>query len=198
MTTSPREHDASTARPSETSRRSAEELLGLVGRGDQAAFAELYDQLCAPMFGMVARMLDTSAQAEDVAHEAWLQIWQQAPRYAARHGSALTWMVSLTHRYAVDRVRADQPTAAAGRSPQTSEAVLDPIGGGSTATDQDTAVRHGLARLTGVQRQAILLAYYGGHTHREIAEVLPAPAGTVTTGLRDGLIHLREALVTTT
>jgi RNA polymerase sigma-70 factor, ECF subfamily len=172
------------------------ELLGQVAEGDQAAFGQLYDQCAARVFGLVRRLLKDSAQSEEVTQEIFLEVWQNAKRYDPAKGSATTWILTMSHRRAVDRIRSSQSTRDRDRK----------IGLRDIETDYDTVsesveihvenerVGQALLRLTDLQRQAVTLAYYGGYSHSEVAEMLKVPIGTVKTRLRDGMIRLRDEL----
>jgi RNA polymerase sigma-70 factor (ECF subfamily) len=171
-------------------------LLAMSSRGDEHAFAQLYDLTSARVFGLARRVVRDPAQAEEVAQEAYLEIWRQAARYDPRLGSALAWMLTLVHRRAVDRVRSAQSSterdtryAAIGDGP-----AYDVVDETVTARLESARVRRALASLTDVQREAVTLAYYGGYSHREVSDLLGVPLGTVKTRMRDGLIRLRDTL----
>ena len=173
-----------------------DELLPRVAQGDQTAFAELYDQTAPRVLGLVKRLLKDHAQSEEVTQEVFLEIWQNATRFDSTRGSAASWMLTMAHRRAVDRIRASQ----AGRDRDLKIGVRD------LETDFDSVsesveirleherVSRALSRLTEFQRQAVQLAYYGGFSHSEMAEKLGVPIGTVKTRLRDGMIRLRDEM----
>lgn len=175
---------------------SSEELLLAVAAGDQAAFARLYDRLAPRVFGLVRQLLRDAAQAEEVTQEVFVELWQTAPRFDATRGTVLSWALTLSHRRAVDRVRAAQASR---------ERDLR-IGARDWAPEHDSVAEHvelrlesrrvqaALDRLTELQRQAVTLAYYGGYSHSEVAELLAVPLGTVKTRIRDGMIRLRDEL----
>jgi RNA polymerase sigma-70 factor (ECF subfamily) len=173
-----------------------EELLVRVARGDEAAFARLYDVVAGPIFGVVRRVVRDPAQSEEVAQEALVDLWRTAPRYQPARGSAVNWALTLAHRRAVDRVRSaqarvDREQRAAVLSAQRDfDEVADTVAG-QLEIEQ---VRRCLSGLTDLQRESIMLAYYGGRTYAEVAELVDAPLGTVKTRLRDGLIRLRDCL----
>lgn len=175
---------------------SAEDLMQAVARGDQASFAELYDMLAPSVFGLVRRVVRDPAQSEEVSQEVLLEVWRTAPRYDAERGSARTWVLTLAHRRAVDRVRSEQAsrdrTEKVGRAEQ--QRSFDTVAEEVETRFEHAEVRRALEGLTDLQREAVELAYYGGHTYREVAELLDTPLGTVKTRLRDGLIRLRDAL----
>jgi RNA polymerase sigma-70 factor, ECF subfamily len=173
-----------------------ERLLALVARGDEQAFAELYRQVAAAVFGLVTRVVRNPAQAEEVTQEVFVELWRTASRFDPDRGSARSWIMTCAHRRAVDRVRSAERAARrddlAGRRDQGRpyDEVVEQV----EASLEREHVRRGLDALTDLQREAVVLAYYGGYTHREIAELLGVPSGTVKTRLRDGLIRLRDHL----
>ena len=171
-------------------------LLRASARGDQAAFATLYDASAARVHGLVLRVVRDPAQAEEVTQEAYLEIWRTANRFDPAKGSALSWLLTLAHRKAVDRVRSAE---AATRRDTAYQSATQPIAHDTTSeavTDAFEArrVRAALNSLTRAQRQAIELAYFGGYTHTEVATMLDLPLGTAKTRIRDGLIRLRDDL----
>ncbi|MBW3601951.1 MAG: sigma-70 family RNA polymerase sigma factor [Actinobacteria bacterium] len=180
--------------PTETP--SEDELLAGVARGEPDAFAALYDRLAASVYGLVRRVVRDPAQSEEVTQEVLLEVWRTAPRFDASRGSAVTWVMTMAHRRAVDRVRSEQSardrTERAGAREGAAE--HDVVAEEVEVRLEHEHVRRALASLTDLQREAVELAYYGGRTYREVAELLDAPLGTVKTRMRDGLIRLRDAL----
>jgi RNA polymerase sigma-70 factor (ECF subfamily) len=174
----------------------ADVLLRAVARGDESAFARLYDLVAARVFGLVRRVLRDPAQAEEVTQEVLVEIWRTAARFDPTRGSATSWMFTIAHRRAVDRVRAEQAAADRVRRAAASAAdtPYDEVVERATARLEQQQVRHCLDALTELQREAITLAYYGGYTYREVAELLDAGLPTVKTRMRDGLIRLRDCL----
>ncbi|WP_296606153.1 sigma-70 family RNA polymerase sigma factor [Nocardioides sp.] len=172
------------------------ELLRLSSRGDEQAFARLYDATSARVFGLAVRVVRDPAQAEEVTQESFLEIWRTASRFDPARGSALSWLLTITHRKAVDRVRSAE---AATRRDATYHEQNQPVEHDSTAEAAHASleahrVRGALAALTEVQREAVGLAYFGGYTHTEVATMLDLPVGTAKTRIRDGLIRLRDAM----
>jgi len=172
-----------------------ESLLNRVGRGDENAFASLYDRTCAAVFGLARRVVRDPARAEEVSQEAFLQVWQTATRFDSERGSAKTWILTLAHRRAVDAVRREQ-------SSSDRERRYDWTGGPDFDSVQEEVgtrleheqVRRCLAALTDLQREAVTLAYFGGYTYAEVSTLLSANPATVKTRMRDGLIRLRDCL----
>ncbi|MGW1490981.1 sigma-70 family RNA polymerase sigma factor [Streptomyces sp. NBC_00191] len=173
-----------------------QQLLGLVARGDQEAFSRLYDAVCGPVLGLVRAVLRDPAQSEEVTQEVLIEVWRSAARFQPSRGSAMTWILTLAHRRAVDRVRSAQ----ASTDRERRAALLEQTPAYDEVTEQVEArlereqVRRCLRTLTELQRQSVTLAYYRGLAYREVAELLAVPLGTVKTRLRDGLIRLRDCL----
>lgn len=171
-------------------------LLRRVAGGDEQAFAALYDLVAGPVLGIVTAILHDHAQSEAVAQEVLLEIWREAAQFEERGRSALAWVLTIAHRRAVDRVRYMYATAErlnrAGQlePPHGFDEVMETA---LTKLEHD-AVRQTLDELTDLQRRSIVLAYYGGHTYRELSEALDEPVGTIKTGMRDGLLRLRESV----
>lgn len=175
---------------------SLEVLLGYVARGNQDAFSELYDRVSSQVFGVVRRVLRDPAQSEEVTQEVLVEVWRSASRFDPERGSATTWMLTIAHRRAVDRVRASQAAMdrdeRAGRSAH--RPAFDEVVEQVETRLEHEQVRQALSVLTDLQREAVTLAYYGGYSYREVSELLDVPLGTVKTRLRDGLIRLRDAM----
>ncbi len=175
---------------------SLEVLLGYVARGDRDAFSELYDRVSSQVFGVVRRVLRDPAQSEEVTQEVLVEVWRSASRFDPERGSATTWMLTIAHRRAVDRVRASQAAMdrdeRAGRSAH--RPAFDEVVEQVETRLEHEQVRQALSVLTDLQREAVTLAYYGGYSYREVSELLDVPLGTVKTRLRDGLIRLRDAM----
>jgi RNA polymerase sigma-70 factor (ECF subfamily) len=165
-------------------------------RGDEQAFAALYDATSARVHGLVLRVIRDPAQAEEVTQEVYLQVWRTAARYDESKGSALSWLMTLAHRRAVDRVRAAEAVSRQDTNfhNNTQAVPHDSTAEAAEASMEARRVRSALSELTPVQREAIELAYVGGYTHTEVATMLDLPVGTAKTRIRDGLIRLRDAM----
>lgn len=170
--------------------------MARVARGDDSAFAQLYDRLVPAVFGLVRRVLRDHAQSEEVTQEVMLELWKTATRFDPARAGVTTWAMTLAHRRAVDRVRSEQAStnrdAKVGQRdiPVSYDEVVEEV---TTRLDQER-VRRCLDTLTKLQREAVDLAYYGGYTYREVAELLTVPLPTVKTRMRDGLIRLRDCI----
>lgn len=167
-----------------------------VAKGDEAAFAALYDQTAARVHGLVLRVLRSPSQAEEVTQEVFLEVWRQAARFDPHLGSPLGWLMTLAHRRAVDRVRSSQASTVRDESygARTREVQFDSTADTVAARLDAQRVHAALERLSEVQREAVTLAYLGGYTHTEVAGLLDLPLGTAKTRIRDGLIRLRDQL----
>jgi RNA polymerase sigma-70 factor (ECF subfamily) len=179
-----------------TAQDDAAALLVRIASGDQDAFATLYDMLSSRVFGLILRVLVNRSQSEEVLQEVFLEIWQSASRFAPNRGQGRTWVMTIAHRRAVDRVRASQSSA-----DRDVRAGLRDIGvAHDTVSEQVELGIEGekvVAALSGLpeaQRETIVLAYYGGYSQSEISALVGAPLGTVKTRMRDGLTRLRMAM----
>jgi len=172
------------------------DLLARVASGDKDAFGELYDRSAPRVLGLVRRLLRDSAQSEEVTQEIFLEVWQNAKRYDSSKGSAITWILTMSHRRAVDRIRSSQSSRVRDTKIglRDVETEYDSVSESVEIRVEHERVGQALLRLTELQRQAVTLAYYGGYSHSEVAELLEVPIGTVKTRLRDGMIRLRDEL----
>ena len=172
------------------------ELFRRSARGDESAFAAVYDATAARVHGLVLRVIRDPAQSEEVTQEVYLEAWRIASRFDPNRGSALSWLLTLAHRRAVDRVRSAESASRrdATYHDQNTTVAHDSTAEAATTAIEAQRVRQAMRTLTAVQREAIELAYFGGYTHTEVATMLDLPVGTAKTRIRDGLIRLRDSL----
>ncbi|MGV3711561.1 ECF RNA polymerase sigma factor SigK [Pseudolysinimonas sp.] len=175
---------------------SIETLLRAVADGDRSAFAEVYDRISSRVMGLVTRLLRDRAQSEEVTQEVFLEIWQQATRFDQNRGSGMAWVLTMAHRRAVDRIRSAQKSHE--RDVKIGirdiEREFDGVVETVEIRVENERVKAAMSRLTPLQREAVVLAYYGGYSHSEMADILGIPLGTVKTRLRDGMIRLRDEM----
>ena len=169
-------------------------LLGQAARGDSCAFEAVCRHIAPPVFGVVRSVVRDPSQSEEVAQEVLVEVWQSASRFDRSRGSAMAWVMTIAHRRAVDRVRSEHRLAERELRAASFAVAYDDVVEEAEASLDRERVRRCLRSLTELQREAITLAYYGGHTHRQVAELLGVAIGTVSTRMRDGLIRLRDCM----
>jgi RNA polymerase sigma-70 factor, ECF subfamily len=173
-----------------------DELLRQVARRDVDAFATFYDQTRARVFGLVTRVLRDPGYSEETTQDIYLQVWRTADAYNPAAGSPLSWLMTIAHRRAVDRVRSEQ--AASQRESRygaaTVELPSDHVADSVILTDERRQVTDCLGSLTDRQREAIQLAYYDGLTYVQVSEHLSANLATIKSRMRDAIRGLRRCL----
>lgn len=178
----------------------AGELLARVSKGDEAAFAELYDLIAPRVHSVVVRVVRDPSIAEEVTQEVFVELWRLAPRFDSGKGSVTAWASTVAHRRAVDRVRSTQ--SARDRDQRDHDLDLrqtthDEVAELVEDEFERARVTKAMASLTPVQREAIELAYFSGYTYREVSALLDVAEGTIKTRIRDGLIRIRDDLEVT-
>ncbi|MFF0413515.1 ECF RNA polymerase sigma factor SigK [Kitasatospora sp. NPDC004745] len=190
--------------PGDGGRAALRTLAARVAHGDERAFEELYGATAGAVLGLVLRVLRDRAQAEEVTQEVFWQVWREAARYRPERGEVLPWVLTLAHRRAVDRVRSAQAaadrdrTAALRAYTPVFDEVADQVERDLERDRERERLRRALATLTDVQRECLLLVYFGGRTQAQAAQDLGAPLGTVKTRIRDALLRLRAQLAADT
>jgi len=174
------------------------QLLAAVSGGDQRAFAQLYEASSAHLFGLLLRILQRRDWAEEALQDCFLKVWQKSETYEPARGAPLTWLSTIARYRALDLLRMKRPEV---EMPEEGEE--PPLALADPAQDPvDRAIEgEGLGRLRDCmrglqeeQRRSVLLAYYEGYTHQELAQAMQAPLGTVKSWVRRGLTRLRECL----
>lgn len=175
---------------------SLDELLQRVARGDHDAFEGVYDLVAGQVLGVVRRVLRDPAQSEEVTQEVLVEVWRLASRFDPGRGTAQSWVLTMAHRRAVDRVRSAQASTDRDErvAQRDQQLPYDEVSEQVEARLEAEQVRRCLGSLTDLQRESVRLAYYRGCTYREVSDLLSVPLGTVKTRMRDGLIRLRDCL----
>lgn len=170
-------------------------LLHRVAEGDQAAFAGLYEQVAKRVHGLVLRVVRNHAISAEVVQEVFLMLWVSADSYKPDLGSPEAWIFTLAHRRAVDRVRSEQRSVLRDAQYAQKEYFMpEPVDERVHHTLMSESVKRCLASLTDLQAEAIKLAYYGGLTYTEVAEVLQVKVPTAKSRIQSGLACLRNAM----
>jgi len=171
-------------------------LLRRVAQHDVEAFAALYDATRARVYGLITRVLRDAGYSEETTQEVYLEVWRNAASFDSSKGSALSWLMTMAHRRAVDRVRAEQ--SATQRESRYGAASVerpgDLVADAAVAADERRRVTACLDSLTDAQRQCIEMAYYGGLTYAEVSHRLSANLSTIKSRMRDALRGLRGCL----
>jgi RNA polymerase sigma-70 factor (ECF subfamily) len=178
-------------------RMAVEELMQLVGDGDPRAFEAIYDRHCGPAFSLAYRMVGNRVIAEDITQEAFLSIWRSRTRYRSDRGSVRTWVLGIVHHRAIDALRRNlvherRRASAEGieerhEAPERTDVEV-------ARREEARSVRAAIDELPDNQGQVIELAYFGGFTHTQIAEMLEMPVGTVKGRMRLALEKLRGSI----
>ncbi|MEV8378801.1 ECF RNA polymerase sigma factor SigK [Kribbella sp. NPDC056861] len=174
-------------------------VMSQVAEGDREAFAILYDATAPRAFGIARRVLRNEALAEEVAQDVMIEVWRTATRYHPGRGSVETWVTTIAHRRAVDRVRRERAAKDRDLDHSARAAALisfDLTAEEGTRLSEMTSVRGCLKSLTDLQLQAVVLAFYDGYTYLEVAGLLDAKLPAVKARIRDGLRRLRSCLTT--
>lgn len=167
--------------------------MAKVASGDAEAFSDLYDRISGLVYGLALRVARSTAIAEEIAQEVFIQIWERADSFNPELGSVKVWVSTLTHRRAVDAIRRAQSA----RDREDMDLPARPFDGvveSVIASDERDRIRDALSSLTDLQLQAIEMAYYQGLTYVEVANHLGSPLGTVKSRMRDGLHKLRAIM----
>jgi len=178
---------------------SDEQLIVRISRGDREAIRILYERHGRLVYSCAVQIVSDEAAAEEVCQDVFLRVWERSATYRSDRGKVVTWLARISRNRAIDvlrarRVRGIAPAIA------VEESLSAPAGSGADPGERlwqslrDERVREAVASLPVDQRRALTLAFFHGYTHRQIAEILGEPLGTVKTRIRDAMIKLRGRL----
>jgi RNA polymerase sigma factor (sigma-70 family) len=175
------------------------DLLRRIRAGDRTAVDDLYERFRRPAFALARRILADESLAEDVLQEVFLSVWRDPSAYDRARGSFSSWLLAVVHHKAVDAVRREESQRRRQTLVQEDHALSEPVAARDVEEEAwarvvAEQVRSALGGLSGPQREALTLAYYGGYTQREVAALTGAPLGTVKTRMLAGMRRLREEL----
>jgi RNA polymerase sigma-70 factor, ECF subfamily len=186
------------SRANEIARLADEELMRLVADGDPEAFEVVYDRHGGAAFSLAYRMVGNRTVAEDITQEAFLSMWRSRVRYRRERGSVRNWVLGIVHHRTIDALRRNlvyerRRTSAEGLEDRQEAPELTDVE--AARREEARMVRAALEALPDSQCRVIELAYFGGFTHTQIAEMLETPVGTVKGRMRLGLEKMRQQLV---
>ena len=173
------------------------ELVELVAQKDAGALEALYERYGRPAYSLARRILTEETLAQDVVQEVFLSLWRDARRFDAGRGTVATYLLSMTHHRAVDVVRREENLRRWRTSDEGLELEADPkvrVEDEVLTSERRAEVRAALGELPAAQREALLLAYFGGYTQREVAALVGVPLGTVKTRMAAGMRKMKAAL----
>lgn len=168
----------------------AERLL----RRDESALRQVVDTYGGVVHGMACRVLAEGSFAEEAAQDTFLALWRRPGAYDPQRGSLQAFLLGVARNKAVDLVRREESLKRTKDSLIAESQTLSEVEETGLGIEERQQIRGALGRLSGVQREALVLAYFGGRTYREVAEELGVPEGTAKTRLRDGLIRMKQLL----
>jgi RNA polymerase sigma factor (sigma-70 family) len=174
-----------------------DQLVELVAQRDADALEALYERYGRPAYSLARRILTEETLAQDVVQEVFLSLWRDAHRFDAGRGTVATYLLSMTHHRAVDVVRREEKLRRWRTSDEGLELEADPKVGVEAeveASERRAEVRAALGELPVDQREALLLAYFGGYTQREVAALVGVPLGTVKTRMAAGMRKMKASL----
>ncbi|MDQ4121435.1 MAG: sigma-70 family RNA polymerase sigma factor [Acidobacteriota bacterium] len=172
------------------------DLLSSIAQGDETAVIALYDRYHRVLFGLIVRILHNHAESEDLLQEVFVQVWQKAQNFDQERGKAFTWLMTITHCRAIDRLRFLRTRTRTTEKVKASKPLYtdSKIEHNLILQNRQKMVRTALSQLPEKERELLLMAYFAGHTQQEIAEQTNIPLGTVKTRMRMGMMKLRETL----
>lgn len=170
------------------------ELMQRVASGDERAVAELYDRFGSLVYRMAHQAMPNRSEAEDAVQEIFIRLWRTAGRYDPKRAALVTWVLLISRRHLVDRLRRAQARVRAGALEDEQPAGASPRAelGGLERNERFEALMKRVDQLPELQRTVVTRAYLGGQTLRQIGEELNTPIGTIKSALSRALVRLRE------
>ena len=164
--------------------------------GDREALGELYDRYASVAMAVAVRVVSDRELAEDLVHDAYVAVWQKIDRFDPSRGSLRSWLLTIVRNRAIDRLRGTRPSMDVVKADEQSLLRTGPNPTWEAAAQRRSALelRRAMESLPDEQRQAVELAYFGGRTYREIAQLTGVPQGTANGRLRLALAKLRDSL----
>lgn len=169
-------------------------LAGRLRTGDDTALGELYDLHAGFVHGLALRVIGDKQAAEDVTQDVFVSLWQTPDRFDPERGSLRAFLGTLAHRRSVDYIRREEARRRRETRTSNEPAVVSGVDESVLSSLSSSVVRDAVATLPPAQREALELAYFRGHTYRQVAEVLGIPEGTAKSRLRLALSRIAEAL----
>jgi RNA polymerase sigma factor (sigma-70 family) len=169
-------------------------LVERLRSGDESALEELYDQLAGFVFGLALRVIGNKQVAEDVTQDVFVAIWENPERIDPDRGTLRGLLGTMAHRRSVDAIRREEARRRRETRTSMEPTVAPDLADAALQTFVSQQVRQAVSRLPAAQREALELAYFHGHTYRQVADVLGIPEGTAKSRLRLGLQHIADIL----
>ena len=168
-------------------------LVAAIGRGDAESLRALYDRYGGMVYTVARRIAGDAQVAEEVTQDVFLSCWQRSASYQAARGGVHAWLIGIARNRAIDYLRGRQHSA---RNREAGPTAVEPEAENDHAAQvvDRVALDVALATLSAGQREAIVLAFYGGLTQQQVADLLDVPLGTVKTRIRDGMLLMRRVL----
>ncbi len=188
------ENDAPVTAPQDAAAEHLDELIAAMAQGDHGAFDQVFRELYGPVYCMALTVIHDAAQAEEITQEVLLEMWFVAGRYDPAKSSAVGWALMIARRRAIDRIRSTSADLNRERQNVVTAVPWDQVLEAAEANLDREHLRHCLRKLSGPQREAVTLAFYGGYTYADVAAILGVAVGTVKSRIRQALISLRGCM----
>jgi RNA polymerase sigma factor (sigma-70 family) len=169
-------------------------LVERLHSGDEYALEDLYDHYAGFVFGLALRIIGDKQVAEDVTQDVFVAIWEDPGRIDPDRGTLRGLLGTMAHRRSVDAIRREEARRRREQKTSLEPRISPDLADTAMQTYASVQVRHAVARLPAAQRQALELAYFHGHTYRQVADVLGIPEGTAKSRLRLGLQRIADIL----